>query len=177
MGHRIDPLDPRPEDIDIRDIAHGLAYQPRWGGQGAFGNDWYSIAEHSVCVSAVVYNRTKDRALAYDALMHDAPEAYILDVPRPIKRQLNPAYAGLETRFAVAIQQALGGRITEMPIEVKQVDDQILHNEALRFMLSARIKDPDWQLGTNPIPNLMLFMVSPARAEQEFLNTYARLRP
>lgn len=71
------PLDPRPEEIDITDIAHSLALQCRWAGHV---KQHYSVAEHCVRVSRIV---PKEDALW--ALLHDAAEAYLIDLPRPLK--------------------------------------------------------------------------------------------
>lgn len=76
-GRLVDPFDMKLEDIDILDIARGLAQQTRWGGHSEEG---VSVAQHSCQVSYLVYDKD-----ALTALMHDATEAYILDIPRPIK--------------------------------------------------------------------------------------------
>jgi hypothetical protein len=176
-GRKIDPTFPRPDDIDLYDMAHGLAYQPRWGGQGDFGKRWYSIAEHSVLVAREVLLRTKSRAIAFEGLLHDAPEAYILDVPRPIKRRLGAPYAEMEHNFGLAIGNRFKCQVHLMHPAVKVVDDQILHNEANAFMGPAQAADPDWELGRSPIQGLELEFLSPENAMLFFLDAFSRLKP
>lgn len=87
-GKAFYPLDPRPEDIDIVDIAHALSQLCRFGGHC---NRFYSVAEHSVLVSHSVPPQ-----YALEALLHDATEAYVVDVPRPLKAALSRVYANIE---------------------------------------------------------------------------------
>jgi uncharacterized protein len=74
------PLDPRPDEIRLVDIAHALSKLCRYGGQCL---SFYSVAEHSLLVASKAPDHLK-----LVALMHDASEAYLLDIPRPIKRHL-----------------------------------------------------------------------------------------
>lgn len=177
-GREIDPWSPMPADINIADIAHGLAYQARWGGQGDFRERWYSIAEHSVLVAReVAYHRPGQPRSVLAALLHDAPEAYILDVPRPLKRIL-PEYEEIEHKWAVAISAALDVDIVHMSDVTKRFDDQILHNEANAFMNAAQKANPDWGMGSNPIRDLDIRagMIPPRQAEIQFLNFYYAVR-
>lgn len=98
-GRQFWPLDPRPEEIFIEDIAHALALQCRYGGHSEYH---YSVAQHSWYVSQVV---PKEFALA--GLLHDAAEAYLVDVPRPVKRHLHD-YMVIEGRLQVAVGQRFG---------------------------------------------------------------------
>ena len=91
-GKIIDPINPDPEDIDIRDIAHSLSQQCRFTGHTS---EFYSVAEHSVLVSEAVPAR--DAALG---LMHDATEAYLADLAKPIKAEFR-AWA----RFITEVEQ------------------------------------------------------------------------
>jgi 5'-deoxynucleotidase YfbR-like HD superfamily hydrolase len=93
-GKRFTPLNPRAEDIDIEDIAHALSNMCRFGGHT---REFYSVAQHSVLASELVPEH-----LQLAALMHDASEAYLVDVPRPIKRHLTN-YAELEDKVSRAI--------------------------------------------------------------------------
>lgn len=101
-GRQFWPLDPRPEDIDIEDIAHALSNLCRFGGHC---KAFYSVAEHSLYVERFSW---RDRAgvrpieLARFALLHDAAEAYLVDVPRPIKRHLG-GYEQAESLIEAAI--------------------------------------------------------------------------
>lgn len=94
-GKQFDPIDPQPDMIDLTDIAHGLAHECRFAGQCRF---FYSVAQHSVLVSQAVPPEH-----AWEALLHDATEAYIKDIPTPVKRLL-PDYRALETRIDAAIR-------------------------------------------------------------------------
>lgn len=79
------PNDPRSEEIDIEDIAHSLSNQCRYNGHT---KRFYSVAEHSVLVSEMVAQKTNNINIIQQGLMHDAPEAYVGDVIRPLKIQL-----------------------------------------------------------------------------------------
>jgi hypothetical protein len=81
-GRYVHPLDPRPPEIDIKDIAHALSNQCRFGGHTRW---FYSVAQHSCLVSVEVFRATKDRRLALWGLLHDASEAYLVDLPKPLK--------------------------------------------------------------------------------------------
>ncbi len=108
-GRRLDLLDPSPLDIEIEDIAHGLAFVARWNGQTA--GDWpYSVAEHSLLVEAL-FGRIAPRAPArwrMAALLHDAPEYVIGDMISPVKGAIGASYADLERRLAAAIHLRFG---------------------------------------------------------------------
>jgi uncharacterized protein len=108
-GRRLDLLDPTPVDIELEDIAHGLAFVARWNGQ-THGDFPYSVAEHSLLVEALVGRiapRIEPRwRLA--ALLHDAPEYVIGDMISPVKAAVGPGYGALEARLAVAVQLRFG---------------------------------------------------------------------
>ena len=118
-GRRLDLLDPTPMDIEIEDIAHGLAFVARWNGQ-TFG-DWpYSVAEHSLLVEAL-YSRMNPGTLAkwkLAALLHDAPEYVIGDMISPVKAAVGPDYAALDARLAAAVHLRFG-LPAELPRSVK----------------------------------------------------------
>ncbi|MBK5926595.1 HD domain-containing protein [Rhodobaculum claviforme] len=108
-GRRLDLLDPTPIDIEIGDIAHGLAFVARWNGQTQ--GDWpYSVAEHSLLVEAL-FARADPAAPArwrLAALLHDAPEYVIGDMISPVKAAIGPDYGTLEARLATAIRLRFG---------------------------------------------------------------------
>ena len=108
-GRRLDLLDPTPVDIEIADIAHGLAFVARWNGQTV--GDWpYSVAEHSLLVESL-YGRAQPGASArwrLAALLHDAPEYVIGDLISPVKSAVGPGYGALEVRLAAAIHLRFG---------------------------------------------------------------------
>jgi hypothetical protein len=84
-GRRFFPLDPRVEDVDIRDIAHSLALQTRWMGHC---KTFYSIASHCLACARIAEKLEQPAVVMHWALMHDAAEAYTSDIVRPIKRRL-----------------------------------------------------------------------------------------
>lgn len=108
-GRRLDLLDPTPLDIEIEDIAHGLAFVARWNGQTR-GEYPYSVAEHSLLVEAI-FVRIDPKAAAkwkLAALLHDAPEYVIGDMISPVKASVGPGYSDLDDRLAAAIHLRYG---------------------------------------------------------------------
>ncbi|WP_424972133.1 HD domain-containing protein [Dinoroseobacter sp. S76] len=108
-GRRLDLLDPTPMDIEIEDIAHGLAFVARWNGQ-TLGNYAYSVAEHSLLVETL-YSRMAPKAPVQwrlAALLHDAPEYVIGDMISPVKAAVGPGYAALDERLTAAIHLRFG---------------------------------------------------------------------
>ena len=101
-GRRLDLLDPTPVDIEIDDIAHGLAFVARWNGQTK-GDYPYSVAEHSLLVETL-FGRIMPTAPAkwqLAALLHDAPEYVIGDMISPVKAAVGPGYSALDDRFCL----------------------------------------------------------------------------
>lgn len=108
-GRRLDLLDPTPVDIEIEDIAHGLAFVARWNGQ-TFG-DWpYSVAEHSLLVEEIFRKTNPGEAVRWQlaALLHDAPEYVIGDMISPVKAAVGPGYGALDDRLTAAIHIRFG---------------------------------------------------------------------
>ena len=97
LGNRFYPLEPRIDDVDIEDIAHGLAYQCRFNGQT---NAFYSVAQHSLIVAALV-----PEELRFAALLHDAAEAYLGDMVKPLKVLL-PGFSEIEETSAASSASA-----------------------------------------------------------------------
>ncbi|MGB3246864.1 MAG: HD family hydrolase [Sulfitobacter sp.] len=119
-GRRLDLLDPTPVDVEIEDIAHGLAFVARWNGQTK-GDYAYSVAEHSLLVETI-YARIDPRAPAkwrLAALLHDAPEYVIGDMISPVKAAVGPAYGALDDRLTAAIHIRFGLPAT-IPAAVKK---------------------------------------------------------
>ena len=119
-GRRLDLLDPSPLDIEIEDIAHGLAFVARWNGQ-TYGDYPYSVAEHSVFVLELyrrLYPRA-DRNWQLAALLHDAPEYVIGDMISPVKDAVGPEYAALDKRLMAAIHIRFG-LPAELPSAIKK---------------------------------------------------------
>lgn len=108
-GRRLDLLDPTPMDIEIEDIAHGLAFVARWNGQTR-GDFAYSVAEHSLLVETL-FARIEPIAPAkwrLAALLHDAPEYVIGDMISPVKAAVGPGYGALDERLTAAIHIRFG---------------------------------------------------------------------
>jgi 5'-deoxynucleotidase YfbR-like HD superfamily hydrolase len=107
-GRRLDLLDPTPVDIEIEDIAHGLAFVARWNGQTR--GDWpYSVAEHSLLVEEI-YTRQggADPRWRLAALLHDAPEYVIGDMISPVKASVGPGYGEMDLRLTAAVHLRFG---------------------------------------------------------------------
>ena len=108
-GRRLDLLDPTPVDIEIEDIAHGLAFVARWNGQ-TNGDFAYSVAEHSLLVEElfgrIAPNAPTKWRLA--ALLHDAPEYVIGDMISPVKAAVGPGYSALDDRLTAAVHLRFG---------------------------------------------------------------------
>lgn len=119
-GIYVDVFDPNPEMFNIEDIAHALSNLCRWGGHVP---RFYSVAQHSVfCARMARY--TSDMK---QALLHDATEAYLVDLPRPIKREIKQ-YQEIEENLMKVIMKAFN---LNYPLakEVKEIDDQVLNFE------------------------------------------------
>jgi 5'-deoxynucleotidase YfbR-like HD superfamily hydrolase len=133
-GRRLDLLDPTPVDIEIEDIAHGLAFVARWNGQ-TFG-DWpYSVAEHSLLVEVLFARLVPEAAPRWRlaALLHDAPEYVIGDMISPVKAAVGPDYGVLDRRLSAAIHLRFG-----LPAEVpEKVKKQIKKADRVSAWLEA----------------------------------------
>jgi len=119
-GRRLDLLDPTPVDIEIEDIAHGLAFVARWNGQTR-GDYAYSVAEHSLLVEELFGRIAPEAPLKWRlaALLHDAPEYVIGDMISPVKAAVGPGYGELDARLAAAIHIRFGLPAT-IPVKVKR---------------------------------------------------------
>lgn len=108
-GRRLDLLDPTPVDIEIEDIAHGLAFVARWNGQTV--GDWpYSVAEHSLLVEQIFALRDPGVAARWRlaALLHDAPEYVLGDMISPVKAAIGAGYGELDARLTAAVHLRFG---------------------------------------------------------------------
>lgn len=119
-GRRLDLLDPTPMDIEIEDIAHGLAFVARWNGQTR--GDWaYSVAEHSVLVEQIFRQLYPNEPFKWQlaALLHDAPEYVIGDMISPVKAAIGPDYSDLDDRLTAAIHIRFG-LPAKIPVAIKR---------------------------------------------------------
>ena len=157
-GGRFWPSDPRAEDINPLDIAHALSMLCRFGGHIRI---FYSVAEHCVLMSEAV---APENALA--ALLHDATEAYVVDVPRPLKNVL-PDYRVIEAKVELVIAERFRVDPHSSP-EVKEADNRILLTE--RDTLMPHAVKPWIQDGIfTPLP-VQIEGWSPAEAERRYLD-------
>ncbi|MEO0937358.1 MAG: HD family hydrolase [Pseudomonadota bacterium] len=120
-GRRLDLLDPTPMDIEIDDIAHGLAFVARWNGQ-TIGDYAYSVAEHSLLVEALFARIAPSAEPKWKlaALLHDAPEYVIGDMISPVKAAVGPGYGALDERLEAAINIRFG-LPAKVPVKVKRL--------------------------------------------------------
>ena len=155
-GAKFWPLAPRSNEVHGVDIAHALAHVCRYGGHSL---RFYSVAEHCVALSRAV-----SPGAALWALLHDAAEAYVGDMVRPLKRQL-PEFADAEDRVLVAIADRFSLR-GGIPAEVHEADNRIILTERAEFM--APTPDRWMEEGLEPLP-VQLHGWTPAQAEAEYL--------
>jgi uncharacterized protein len=129
-GRWVNPFDPDPEQLDAGDIARALANQCRFGGHCRV---FYSVAQHSVIVSRLVEERDGDVEDVFAALMHDATEAYLGDMPHPLKHRspLGAAFKAAEDHLEEAIRDRF--RIKADVPEIKRADRALLATERRAF--------------------------------------------
>ena len=161
-GEQFYPLDPEPNKIHIEDIAHALSMSCRFGGHV---KKFYSVAEHSIWVSGFV-----DPKNALAGLMHDAAEAYLSDIIRPVKRQL-PEYGRLEDRLLSTIFDRFG---IDYPYSenVKSIDYRACYTEGIHLMFDVSVwieKDRETPLPFEPKN------YNPALGKKLFLNRFRAL--
>jgi len=160
-GRAFWPVDPRADEICIEDIAHALSMICRYCGHV---RTFYSVAQHSVLVARSASPENK-----LWALMHDASEAYIVDVPRPLKPSL-PGYREIESRVMAAVCERFGMSPIEPP-EIKRIDNAILADEAAQLMA---VPPRDWNLPEAPL-GIDIDPWSPIVAKAEFLEMFGNL--
>lgn len=119
-GRRLDLLDPTPVDIEVADIAHGLAFVARWNGQTR-GDFAYSVAEHSLLVEQIFTRQHPAAPVKWQlaALLHDAPEYVIGDMISPVKAAVGPSYGALDDRLTAAIHLRFG-LPAQIPVTIKK---------------------------------------------------------
>ena len=169
-GRKFYPLAPRPGDVCIEDIAHALSMKCRFGGHC---KKFYSVAEHSVRVS-----RCLPADLALWGLMHDAGEAYLPDIGKPIKDAIHVGTAAGQVTFGqtedqllAVIAQALGFPPVDYEA-VRVADLELLATEARDLM--ADPPEP-WELGVEPLAEKISPLTQP-EAERLFLARWEQLR-
>lgn len=181
-GRRLDLLDPTPVDIEIEDIAHGLAFVARWNGQTR--GDWpYSVAEHSLLV-VDIFARLDPGSSPRDrlaALLHDAPEYVIGDMISPVKSAVGPGYGALDDRLQVAINLRFG-LPAQTPAALKK---RIKRADTLSAWLEATqiagfsIAEADRFFGKPPVGSLgdlSITLRPPAQVRADFLARHSELQ-
>ncbi|MCX7286671.1 MAG: HD family hydrolase [Rhodobacterales bacterium] len=180
-GRRLDLLDPTPMDIEIEDIAHGLAFVARWNGQTR--GDWpYSVAEHSLLVEEIFSRANPASAPKWRlaALLHDAPEYVIGDMISPVKAAVGPGYGDLDLRLTMAIHLRFGlPGVLPAPIKkaIKSADKVSAWLEAVRI---AGFKEAEAdKLFGRPAPaminRLEIRLRPPAEVRADYVARVARL--
>jgi hypothetical protein len=168
-GRSFRPLDPDAGDIDIRDIAHALSHQCRFSGHTIAH---YSVAEHSVRVRDLLLRRGLSNAIQLWGLLHDASEAYLVDIPSPLKQtQEFAAYREAEARVQRAVCVRFALRFEEPP-EVRRADAELLATEARDLMA---FHPPHWVgLQEPPLPGIIKPWTCD-QARREFLSAFEEL--
>jgi len=135
-GRRLDLLDPSPLDIEVADIAHGLARVARWNGQTE-GAHIYSVAQHSLLVETIAHQGARlDRKSRLAVLLHDAPEYVIGDMITPFKAVIGDTYKAVETRLLAAVHVRFGLPVTlpaDLIAAIKTADRAAAYLEATRL--------------------------------------------
>lgn len=169
-GRWLNPFDPDPEQIDIGDIARALSNQCRFGGHC---RAFYSVAQHSVLVSELVAQRGGDVEDVFAALMHDAAEAYLGDMPHPIKHRspLGAAFREVEEHLERALRERFGIRTDVAAL--KPADRALLATERRAF--SAETWHWPELEGIEPL-EIELNAWPPDLAERKFAQRFAELQ-
>jgi uncharacterized protein len=135
-GRRLDLLDPSPLDIEIEDIAHGLARVARWNGQTK-GANIYSVAQHSLLVEVIAHQSARlARKHRLAVLLHDAPEYVIGDMITPFKAVIGDTYKAIEARLLAAVHVRFGLPVTlpsDLIAIIKAADRAAAYLEATRL--------------------------------------------
>jgi len=181
-GRRLDLLDPSPLDVEIQDIAHGLARVARWNGQ-TLGDYPFSVAQHSMLVLdiALEIEPRLDSISALVVLLHDAPEYVIGDMISPFKAIIGDSYKSVEKRILGAIHIRFGlpaDPVAKVMRLAKRADQVAAYIEATRL---AGFEDAEARkIFGQPrgLGNLSRFDVTPlatSRAEAVFLERFFAL--
>jgi hypothetical protein len=161
------PLDPRADEVDIEDIAHSLSLQCRFAGHSLWH---YSVAQHSVLVAQSLQVKEYVPAVVVWGLLHDAPEAYVVDLPRPVKNVVQ-GYREAENRVMEVIAEHFGLSLP-IPDAVHLADNEALATEKRDVMVPCK---REWA----PLPKPWLInriaAWQPREAERAFLEMATRL--
>ena len=181
-GRRLNLLDPSPLDVEVEDIAHGLARVARWNGQTT-GSHIYSVAQHSLLVETIAHQSANlDRSSRLAVLLHDAPEYVIGDMISPFKAVIGDAYKAVEARLLAAIHLRFGLPVelaTELSALIKTADIGAAYLEATHLAGFSAAEAKRF-FGSEPkispvIERLYLEPWSADVAKTRFLERFARL--
>jgi uncharacterized protein len=165
-GKQFWPCDPTPEEIDIGDIAHALSLTCRFTGHC---ESFYSVAQHCVLCSRIVPKEDSKWGL-----LHDASEAYIADVSRPVKPFLEN-YQALEFKLMYAVSKRFG-LPWPIPQSIHDADNVLVCTEARDLLRPAPASWGEWSEGIELLP-ITVMPLQPRAAEQQFLARFWELFP
>jgi uncharacterized protein len=178
-GRRLDVLDPSPLDVEIEDIAHGLARVARWNGQTR-GEHIFSVAQHSLLVEAINTHLEPEMSAPWRlmTLLHDAPEYVIGDIISPVKAAVGESYKSVELRLLAAIHIRFG-LPPETPAalhrKIKRADQIAAFLEATTLAGFAREEALKLFGRPEPLPREVLAMLEPVSAAEAEAHLKARL--
>lgn len=177
-GKRFFPLDPRPEDICMNDIANGLAMDCRYAGQGLTSR-YYSVAEHSVHMAEYAWRDTGKGLVALATLLHDAAEAYLNDLPRAVKKAVDLSgggYSSVESRISAVVWEKynvdgvfadarLGGYIKDLDRRIVPLEKEAICRHKLEWAYDQ----------FEPLVGATIQCWNPYDAKREFAELYYNL--
>ncbi|MCG7392406.1 HD family hydrolase [Microvirga sp. ACRRW] len=174
-GRRLNLLDPSPLDVELDDIAHGLARVARWNGQ-TIGGHIFSVAQHSLLVEAIAGHLDPEmpRATRLAVLLHDAPEYVIGDIISPFKAVIGDAYKAIEAGLLSAIHLHFGlpaSPSAALKRFIKQADRQAAFLEATHLAGFEREEAIKFFGRPEPLPRSVQAFLEPwpvAQAEERF---------
>ena len=180
-GRRLDVIDPSPLDIEIGDIAHGLAFQARWNGQTK-GDFVFSVANHSILVWNIfsIENPKIEKKWQLVSLLHDAPEYVIGDLISPVKKEVGSSYINLEKKLQEAIHIRFGLPALvphKIKSNIKIADRKAAWIEATKIAgfnkkeANKIFLEPDEKI----LKKCKIILKNPLKSREEFLSIYKKL--
>ena len=180
-GRRLDVINPSPLDIEIEDIAHGLAFQARWNGQTQ-GEFVFSVANHSILVWNIfcLENPKIEKKWQLISLLHDAPEYVIGDMISPVKKEVGSSYTNLEENLQEAIHIRFGLPASipkKIKFKVKIADRKAAWIEATAIAGFSKKEANKIFLEPNEkiLKKCKIVLKSPLKSREEFLSVYQSL--
>lgn len=167
-GRHVFPLNVKPGDIDVKDIAHSLSMQCRYNGHTA---NFYSVAEHAYLISRALERDGHDRITCLTGLLHDASETYVGDIIRPLKNSLNNATKPAELKIEAAVSEHFG-LPWPWPDVVDQYDKRIIVDEKDSALLFGPHKPWNWDMQALRVT---IYCWHPHLARDMFMQRYKTL--